>query len=134
MQPTKRFSRKREAILNSLRSTKSHPSAEWLYQTLKPEYPDLSMGTVYRNLSVFKDEGLVITVGVVAGQERYDADVTPHTHFVCKKCTAVIDLENLNLDEHIDEVVSRQGYRVDSHELIFHGICPNCLSQIKKTN
>ena len=62
------YSHKREAILNIMRGTKSHPTAEWVYQQLKPQYPDLSLGTVYRNISRFKEEGQLITVGVVGGQ------------------------------------------------------------------
>jgi Fur family peroxide stress response transcriptional regulator len=129
MQKVTRYSKKREAILNALRSTKAHPSAEWVYQTLKPQYPDLSLGTVYRNLSYFKDEGLVITVGVVDGQERFDANVMPHTHFVCKNCSSVIDLNDLTVGEDLDEAVRQQGYQVDSYELTFHGVCPTCLKE-----
>ena len=68
-----RHSKKREAILAALRGTTRHPSAEWLYRQLKPQHPDLSLGTVYRNLAFFQERGLVQSVGVVQGQERFDA-------------------------------------------------------------
>ena len=67
MATVRKHSRKRDAILACLRSTTCHPTAEWVYQQLKPAIPDLSLGTVYRNLSMFKDEGLVISVGTVGG-------------------------------------------------------------------
>ena len=81
-----RYSKKREAILNAIRSTTCHPSAEWIYQTLKPTHPDLSLGTVYRNLVFFQQQGQVQSVGVVNGQERFDGNTAPHSHFVCTNC------------------------------------------------
>ena len=81
METVRKKSRKREAMLAALRATTEHPTAEMLYNTLKPEYPELSLGTVYRNLSVLAEEGLVVSVAHVNGQERYDARVEPHTHF-----------------------------------------------------
>ena len=87
------FSRKRQAILEALRSTKIHPTAEWVHQTLKNDYPDLSLGTVYRNLAQFKEEGIILSMGVINGQERFDANVSPHSHFICNCCGAVIDIE-----------------------------------------
>ena len=86
MATIRKRSRKRDAILACVRATTCHPSAEWVYQRLKPTIPDLSLGTVYRNLSMFKDEGLVISVGTVGGLERFDGNTKPHTHFVCARC------------------------------------------------
>lgn len=84
-----RYSKKREAILNAIRGTHCHPSAEWVYQTLKPTHPDLSLGTVYRNLVFFQQNGDVQSIGVVKGQERFDAVTTPHSHFICTRCGSV---------------------------------------------
>ena len=78
MEPRSKHFKKREAILNCLRSTNTHPTAEWVYAQLKTEYPDISLGTVYRNLALFKEQGLVISVGTVGGVERFDADTEPH--------------------------------------------------------
>lgn len=122
------FSRKREAILQAICSTDTHPTAEWVYQKLKPEYPDLSLGTVYRNISKFKEEGLVMSVGVVNGQERLDGNVVPHTHFVCTSCGAVLDLKTDCLPQNIDvEVAKEFGVEVEVHELVFRGKCPKCI-------
>lgn len=122
------FSRKREAILQAICSTDTHPTAEWVYQKLKPEYPDLSLGTVYRNISKFKEEGLVMRVGVVNGQERLDGNVVPHTHFVCTNCGAVLDLKTDCLPQNIDvEVAKEFGVEVEVHELVFRGKCPKCI-------
>ena len=123
-----RYSKKREAIYQVLKNTTSHPSAEWLYQTLKPDHPDLSLGTVYRNLVFFQQQGMVKSVGVVNGQERFDACVSPHCHFVCTHCSAVIDLDSLELNENADRIVSQQyGFEVDRHEFTFFGNCKSCM-------
>ena len=79
-------SRKREAILDCLRQTDVHPSAEWVYRRLKPRIPDLSLATVYRNLALFKQEGLICSLGVAQGLERFDGDTSPHVHFICTGC------------------------------------------------
>ncbi len=127
MERTTRYSKKREAILDLLRSTDCHPSAEWVYQSLRPSIPNLSLGTVYRNLAFFQEQGLVNSVGVVDGQERFDAFVEPHSHFVCDCCSAVIDVPILSLDHQLNDMVSSQyGFMVDRHELTFHGTCPSC--------
>ena len=68
MERAVRYSKKREAILAALQGTNCHPSAEWLYRQLKPRHPDLSLGTVYRNLAFFQERGMVQSVGVVQGQ------------------------------------------------------------------
>ena len=98
MERSIRYSKKREAILAAIQGTSCHPSAEWIYQQLKPSHPDLSLGTVYRNLIFFQERGDIRSVGVIQGQERFDAVVTPHSHFVCEYCGAVIDLPHLTLD------------------------------------
>lgn len=131
MEKTTRYSKKREAILEAIRSTDIHPSADWVYQTLRPAYPDLSLGTVYRNLARFKAEGLINSVGIVNGQERFDAMVYPHTHLVCRCCGGVLDLPDVKPEKVLDlEQVARQhGVKIERHELIFYGECPACSQQ-----
>ena len=128
-----RYSKKREAILNAIRGTHCHPSAEWVYQTLKPTHPDLSLGTVYRNLVFFQQNGDVQSIGVVKGQERFDAVTTPHSHFICTRCGSVIDLNQIQVDAKLDRTVSLQyGLEVERHELTFHGLCPDCMQKKKE--
>ena len=125
-----RHSKKREAILAALRGTTRHPSAEWLYRQLKPQHPDLSLGTVYRNLAFFQERGLVQSVGVVQGQERFDAIVAPHSHFVCVCCGTVLDLPGIHPEEDLELADSRQyGFVVERRELTFYGRCPECVKQ-----
>ena len=129
-QKTKHF-KKREAILNCLRSTTSHPTAEWVHAQLKAEYPDISLGTVYRNLALFKEQGLVISVGTVNGVERFDADTEPHVHFICRSCHKVDDLPGMIIPESLTADVDRQtGGRTETCSLSFTGTCRECLTRI----
>lgn len=122
-----RYSPKREAILNAIRATQCHPSAEWIYHALKPAHPDLSMGTVYRNLALFRKLDLIKCVCVVNGQERFDALTSSHSHFVCSRCGAVIDLPGFKLEDGLERAVSEQyKFTVERHELIFYGVCCKC--------
>lgn len=130
MERATRYSKKREAILAAIRGTTCHPSAEWVYQTLKPDHPDLSLGTVYRNLVFFQQTGAIQSVGVVKGQERFDGDTTPHSHFICNGCGAVLDLNQLKLNTQLDQEISKQyGLAVERHELTFYGLCQSCMQQ-----
>lgn len=131
MARTTRYSRKREAILTALQGTDAHPTAEWLYQTLKPEHQDLSLGTVYRNLTLFQEQGLVRSVGVVDGYERFDACTRPHSHFVCQRCRAVMDLPEMVSPELDRSVGAQYGLVVQRHDLIFYGVCQACTQQEK---
>ena len=105
--PAHKRSRKRDAILACVRSTTAHPTADWVYARLKPEIPDLSLGTVYRNLAMFKREGLITSVGVVDGLERFDFNV------------------DLSPPEGLCEQVTCG--RVGSCTLSFSGICNHCI-------
>ena len=128
MEPgTKRF-RKRDAILAYLRSTDQHPSAETVYAALKSEIPDLSLGTVYRNLSLFKQQGLIISVGSVDGVERYDGNVDPHVHFVCTGCGTVTDLHGMQIPDELNTAAAKEANGiVDQCQLTFHGRCRTCV-------
>ena len=127
MATTGKYSRKREAVLNCLRSTTTHPSADWVYQQLKQEYPDMSLGTVYRNLSQCKQRGEIISVGYVNGFERFDARVTPHEHLICRDCGSVEDIFDLKMPHDLDQQVTKKtGAQVDMHALVFYGRCANC--------
>ena len=124
---TKHF-RKRDAILNYLRSTTAHPSAEMVFTQLKPEIPDLSMGTVYRNLNLFKQQGMVMSVATVNGVERFDGNTAPHAHFICQNCDAVIDLMDMHVPESLKSVAeSSCGGQVTDCQLSFTGLCQSCI-------
>ena len=123
----KRF-RKRDAILEYLRGTNAHPSAETIYTDLKPKIPDLAMGTVYRNLTLFKEKGMVSSVATVSGVERFDANTNPHVHFICSNCDAVIDLDDMQVPETLSQLAAKCcGGTVDGCQLSFTGLCRECI-------
>ena len=132
MPPVRKHFRKRDAILAYLKETKSHPSAEMVFAHLKPAIPDLSLGTVYRNLSVFKEQGQIISLGSVNGVERFDGNTAPHVHFICTCCSAVTDLPALPLPETLQKSAEAQtGGRIDTCYLSFTGCCSQCLTTQK---
>lgn len=123
-----RYSKKRQAILDCLRSTNNHPTVEWIHEKLQPVYPDLSLATVYRNLGQLKDAGMIRSVGVVNGYEHFDANMRPHSHAVCSECGEIIDIEDMHVSQQlIDIVESTTGYHISNASLQFTGVCENCL-------
>ena len=131
MESRSKHFRKRDAILAYLRQTDEHPSAEAVYAGLKTVMPDVSLGTVYRNLALVKEQGLIQSLGSVRGVERFDGNIEPHVHFVCTGCEAVIDLPEveppLSLGTQAEEST---GCQVQSCQLTFTGLCSEC--QIKQ--
>ncbi len=126
MEHTKHF-RKRDAILACLRSTTVHPSAEWVYTQLKPEIPNLSLGTVYRNLAYFKEKGEAVSIGTVKGIERFDGNTMPHVHYICTSCGAVIDLPDIEVPGELGMAAEGlSGGTVCACQLTFSGICSEC--------
>ena len=122
-----RFSKKRQAIYDCLSGTTSHPTADWIYHQLHADYPDLSLGTVYRNLSQLKDAGLIQSVGVINGQEHFDDNVSPHTHLICQSCGTVRDLFEINVsDEIAQQAANVSGYQITGVSLRLMGLCPSC--------
>lgn len=119
------YSSKREAIFRTIASTKKHPSAMWVYEQLKDEIPNLSLGTVYRNIALFKEQGKIISVATVDGHERIDADVTDHAHFVCECCSSVYDLHS-SLLSPVESELKEQGFEISRKNLVFHGKCREC--------
>ena len=130
MNKRQNYSRKREAILDTLRSTKTHPTAEWVYLQLKSQYPDLSLGTVYRNLSQFKEDGTIVSLGVVNGQEHFDGDISPHSHFICSHCGSVLDVPNEpNLSIMFKRTSLALDAQIESCHILFRGICSDCMKK-----
>ena len=121
----KRYSRQRELIYQKLVETDEHPTAEMLYQWLKPENPNLSLGTVYRNLNLLAEEGVIVRMPFPV--ERYDARTHPHPHFRCKACGRVYDMEDLPYDSGLDQAAEQcSGHQVDRHDMVFFGTCSAC--------
>ena len=127
MEAKRKNSKKRQAIYDALCNTVEHPSAETLYAQLKTDIPDLSLGTVYRNLAMFIEDGDAVIVGNVDGEARYDARTDSHPHFICRRCGQVIDIMlDADIEALYDKVYSVTGCKADNHALTFYGLCDKC--------
>ena len=127
MESRSKHFRKRDAILAYLRQTDEHPSAEAVYAGLKTVMPDVSLGTVYRNLSLFKEQGLIQSLGSVRGVERFDGNIEPHVHFICESCGRITDLHQMQVPGELTETAAKlAGARVTQCQLTFRGQCGAC--------
>jgi Fur family peroxide stress response transcriptional regulator len=136
----RKHSVKRDAILRTIRSTASHPGAQWVYDRLKPSIPGLSLGTVYRNIKMFREEGSIISVGVVDGEERFDGRVNPHPHLVCCCCGSVADLPcpadlppfEMERGPGTYPGTSSPGFVIDYRRTVYYGFCGECAQETPK--
>lgn len=127
MEPRAKQFRKRNAILSCLRATDCHPSAEMVHEMLQAEHPDISLATVYRNLALFKQQGLIQSVATVDGTERFDGNPDSHVHFICTSCAAVMDLPQIDVPQQLRSVVEHAtGGMVNECQLSFAGKCQAC--------
>lgn len=130
-----RQSKKRDAMLALLRQTDCHPPADWVYHQLRAEYPNLSLGTVYRNLNHLCQRNLIRRVGTVNGQERYDGVMEPHSHFICNRCGAILDLpEHSPGRDWLDAAGVQYGFQAEGCELIVRGLCRDCGEEQAEAN
>lgn len=121
-----RKSKQRNKILEILKNTKTHPTADWIYDKLKEDFPKLSIGNVYRNLNILVEQRLIRRIDFGSTFDRFDAVRTPHYHFVCEQCGAVIDLD-LSYDDQLNQkAMESSGYRVHNHKIHFYGLCDKC--------
>jgi len=130
MAVNRKHSKKRDAILETMRSTSSHPSAHWIYEQLKPTIAGLSLATVYRNIKLFQEEGRVVSVGVVDGKERFDGFVDPHPHFICIHCGDIIDLPLPNsyfAESALENYKTFTDFSIDYQKTVFYGSCKKCV-------
>ena len=125
-----RHSDVRDKIYEYLCGTKAHPSANMIYNDLKPSIPKLSLGTVYTNLKLFEDLGQVIRVANVKGFERYDADTSEHVHFVCDECGAVIDIMDADIKKAKKACQAGQA-KIKNIQIVLHGTCERCSVNLK---
>lgn len=93
-----KYSRQREVIKTFLCTRKDHPTADVVYMNVRQQYPNISLGTVYRNLTLLSEMGEIMRLRVGDGVDHFDADTSPHNHFVCSECGSVIDLKMENID------------------------------------
>lgn len=126
------YSRQRESIKQYLMSTKEHPTADIIYQNVKKEYPKISLGTVYRNLTLLVEVGEVKKISTGDGTEHYDADTSAHSHYYCRCCHRLMDLE---VTPSVDQILSASSAgigTVENASLLFTGVCRDCIREQSK--
>jgi Fur family peroxide stress response transcriptional regulator len=122
----RRETKQREAILRVLRNTWAHPTADQIYDEVRKEIPNISKGTVYRNLQVLEETGAITELHLNGTLSRYEAKQENHYHFRCEKCGRVSDID-VPVDKDLDhEAEKRTGLKISSHQLEFRGLCKEC--------
>ena len=121
-----RATKQRETILRILRATRSHPTADGIYEEAKKEIPNISKGTVYRNLKVLQENGQVSELNLDGSVSRYEAKRENHYHFRCERCGRVFDVD-YSVDRELDRKVAKiTGLKISCHQLEFRGLCHDC--------
>ncbi len=121
-----KHSKQRDAISQLLKSVKCHPSAEWVYNEIKRDFPKISLATVYRNLNLLCDLGEAMRIDVGDGTVRYDGYVKNHYHFLCSFCNKVIDVSEDEIGYINSEIEKNHNITVDRHSIVFYGRCDKC--------
>ena len=121
----KNYSRQREAILSVLSNTKSHPTADWIYKETRKIIPNISLGTVYRNLADLSKAGVILSIDVGDGKEHFDYDTSPHLHLTCKECGSITD-GKIGDDNPITAIGDNYEFDVETPVFVVYGYCKNC--------
>lgn len=120
------MSKQKEAIVRVLRETSSHPSAEWIYEQVRKDMPDIGLATVYRNLRLLKEAGEISEIRTSCDGARFDHNTRRHYHFCCDVCGKILDLDE-PVDATIETRIARRtGLRVTRHHLELGGVCLDC--------
>ncbi|MCI5667419.1 MAG: transcriptional repressor [Oscillospiraceae bacterium] len=128
------FSRQREIIYDQVMNYPTHPTVEEVYNALKPDNPNLSLGTVYRNLNQLSEAGMLMKIPIADGSDRFDGRTDCHYHMICDKCGRVFDIELDCLDEIPQTVMRENGHRITRVTLNLKGVCAGCLSEENPEN
>lgn len=126
-----RYSKQRETIYEILKEDPTHPNVDNIYMNVKKIIPDISLGTVYRNLNLLADHKRILRLDVGDGMTHFDGRIASHFHIVCNKCGAIDDifLDETTLTPLIDKVQDECDGKITSSQILFHGICKHCLKE-----
>lgn len=122
----KRMTKQKKVIYDILCSTETHPTADWIYNEARKQIPEISLGTVYRNLHVLQEDGKIIELTYGKDQCRYDGCITPHYHFVCMNCGKVLDFAP-DCPQIGQDVLDSAPGLVKEHRLECYGLCRDCM-------
>ena len=129
MEKLRRFSRQRQMVLDVVKNRTKHPTADKVYEILKKDHPEISLGTVYRNLNLLAEMGEISRVETSSVKDHFDGNQHPHAHFVCRKCGGVFDL-NLDISQLLQSAKGVEGsFQVEDCKVLVQGVCADCLKK-----
>jgi len=129
-----RMTKQKKVILDILRNTDCHPSADWVYEQARKLVPDISLGTVYRNLNVLRDSGHILELNYGSTYSRYDGHAENHYHFYCEKCHQLFNVK-IPVYEGLDKLVKETtGFDVKNHRMEFYGLCNDCKASLSSSS
>ncbi|GAA6514738.1 transcriptional repressor [Phocea massiliensis] len=129
MEKLRRFSRQRQMVLDVVKNRTKHPTADKVYEILKKDHPEISLGTVYRNLNLLSEMGEISRVETSSVKDHFDGNQHPHAHFVCRKCGGVFDL-NLDISQLLQSAKGVEGsFQVEDCKVLVQGVCEDCLKK-----
>ncbi len=126
-----RMTHQREIILEELRKCGTHPTADELYERVRQNLPRISLATVYRNLEILSEAGLIKKLEISGRQKRFDWDLSDHDHVYCTQCQRVDNVPSLDKPSQLTDPALNKGYRITGCRVEFHGICPSCRKKSK---
>lgn len=121
-----KYSRQRDLLLKTLQKNAVHPTADALFAMIKEIEPTMSLATVYRNLNLLAEQGIIRSIRGLDGSTHYDHNTHNHYHFICSKCNKVYDVPYDIAPELADKTAERTGLLVESYDITFRGVCPDC--------
>ena len=129
MEKLRRVSRQRQMVLDVVKNRTKHPTADKVYEILKKDHPEISLGTVYRNLNLLSEMGEISRVETSSVKDHFDGNQHPHAHFVCRKCGGVFDL-NLDISQLLQSAKGVEGsFQVEDCKVLVQGVCEDCLKK-----
>ena len=128
------YSRQRELVYQTVMDHQIHPTADAVFALLKPDHPELSLATVYRNLNALAGSGLLLKIAVPNGADHFDGTTAPHYHMICTKCGSMVDIPKEYIPAFDSEVEKKTGCRIDGCSVLFYGECADCVSSAEASN
>ncbi len=124
-----RITKQRQLILEEVKKSKSHPTADMIYESVRKELPSISLGTVYRNLERLAEQGMINKLYIDSNRMRFDADLWDHSHIQCIVCGNVDDI-NVHSDVSWEQITTDLQYQILGHKVEFIGKCPKCINEL----
>ena len=120
----------KQIIIDCIKNTKTHPTAYELYEMVKEKNPNIGQATVYRTLKSMVNDKNIIVIALENGINRYDGDISPHSHLICSVCGNTSDIYNYN--NNIKDIENEYGCKISNKYIIYNGVCKNCLKKESK--